>query len=472
MDTDEKSPALPGAHEIDFSLESSRREGAVSQVALTILDYYIIPFALFLGASSREIGLLMALPNLLSSLSQFFVVDVLRAVGNRRKLLVWSAVLQTAALLPMAVIPFIDGAKGIDTLLAALCLFRVIGAVMGPPWGSIMSDYLPENKRGDYFGRRSQLIGIVGILVAAACGAMLSAVHARKGGEIPFFALFAAAFFCRGWSVYYMRGMADMPEHAEPPPKPREDGRSFWKRLHESNFARFVIYVAAITFAAQMTAAYLSVHMLRDLHYTYWWYTVVTLASAITSFLTFPIWGRHADHVGNARVLRLNSILLPIIPILWCMTEAPWGLAAIEAFGGFVWAGFNLCSTNFIYEAVPANERVRALGYFNLINGAAIFLGASLGGELADILPPVWGYRMHTLFLIAAGVRFAADFVLAYNFREVRHGVRRVSGSELFFSVIGLRPLIGPNLDYEFDAPARLARRHDDVRDPQPATQR
>lgn len=458
MASDGRCPDPPAAGAIDCSLEASRKEGAVGQVAITILDYYVIPFALFLGASSRGIGLLMALPNLLSSLSLFFVVDVLRAVGNRKRLLVWSVLIQTFALAPMCALPFIDGAKGIDLLLACLCLFRVTAAVMGPPWGSLMSDYLPENKRGDYFGRRSQLVGIWGMAVAVICGVMLSAVHARKSGAVPFFLLFAAAALCRGWSVRYMAAMTDMPEHPSPPPRPREDSRSLWRRLHESNFARFVAYVTAVTFAAQMTAAYLSVHMLRDLHFSYLWYTVVELASAATSFLTFPIWGRHADHVGNARVLRLNSVLLPAIPILWCLTEAPWGLALIEAFGGFVWAGFNLCATNFIYEAVPAEQRVRALGYFNLLNGAAIFGGATLGGYLADALPPVWGYSIHTLFLIAAGVRFAADFLLAYHFREVRPTARRVTGEALFFSVIGVRPLIGHNVDAEFEAPARWAR--------------
>ena len=458
MAIDGKCPDPPAAGAIDCSLEASRKEGSVAQVALTILDYYVIPFALFLGASSREIGLLTALPNLLASFSQFFVVDVLRAAGNRRRLLIWSVAAQSFALAPMCALPFIDGVKSIDLLLACLSLFRVVGAVMGPPWGSLMSDYLPENKRGDYFGRRSQLVGVSGMLVAVVCGCMLSAIHARKAGAIPFFLLFAAATFCRGWSTRYMAAMTDMPLHPQAPPRPAEDGRSFWRRLHESNFARFVAYAAAITFAAQMTAAYLSVHMLRDLHYSYFWYTAVQLSSAVASFLTFPIWGRHADHVGNARVLRLNSVLLPVIPLLWCMTEAPWGLALIEAFGGFVWAGFNLCSTNFIYEAVPPEQRVRALGYFNLLNGAAIFCGATLGGYLADALPPVWGYSIHTLFLIAAGVRFAADFLLAYHFREVRPTAKRVTGEALFFSVIGVRPLIGHNVDLEFDAPARLSR--------------
>ncbi len=449
------------AREIQESLEASRHEGIVGQVPITILDYFMVPFALFLGASSREIGLLTALPSLLCAFSQFFVVDVLRAFGNRRKLLIWTAGLQALSLAPLCALPFVRGTTTrIDALLACVSGFRVVAALMGPPWGSLMSDYLQDG-HGNYFGRRSQAAGISGMVTAAICGGMLYALGAKHAGAWPYFGLFLAACLFRFVSLAYMRKMVDLPEHPHAPAE-EFDWSAAWRRARESNFFRFMCYVAAVTFAAQMTAAYLTVHMMRDLRFSYLAYTTVQLSAAVASFLSFPVWGRHSDHVGNARVLRLNSVLLPLIPVLLCMTEAPWGLALIEAMDGFVWAGFNLCATNFIYEAVPAPKRVRALGYFNLINGISLFGGAALGGSLADVLPPTWGYSIHTLFLLSAALRFCADFLLAYHFREVRADVRRCWAEELFFSVIGIRPMVGPNLELEFDAPASMAVHHEE----------
>lgn len=439
--------------EIEASLAASRREGVASQVTIGILDYYLVPFALYVGATTGQIGWLVAFPSLLSALSQFFVVDVLRAVGNRRRLLLWVVALQALVLLPLPALAILNIPGRFAAVFALTAAFRVLGAVMGPPWGSLMSDYLPESRRGRYFGGRSQLVGISGLVSAGVCGLILYALKTRSQAA-AFVVLFAAAFAFRGLAFPFMRRLVNLPEHHEA--AEAFDWRAARRRLRNSNTARFVAYVASITFAAQLSAAYLSVHMLRDLHFDYLRYTIVQLASAAAGFATFPVWGRHADLVGNARVMKLNSFLLPLIPVLWCATERFWGLALVEVFGGFVWAGFNLCTTNFLYESVPAAKRVRALGYFNLVNGAALFLGGTLGGWLAEKLPAVGGYRLHTLFLLAAACRLAADVILSKRFGEVRSSHLPVSSSKLFFSVVGLRPLTGQNLDIEWEAPAEL----------------
>lgn len=443
------------ARAIRESLWASRREGVSSQITNGILDYYLIPYALFLGATSQQIGFLVALPNLLSAVSQFFVVDVLRAVKGRRRLVVWGVAAQIVALAPLAALCASPFRGRFETLLAIVSAFRVIGAVMGPAWGSLMSDHLPEDQRGDYFGRRSQLIGVAGMLSTATCGALLYVLK-PVSQTLAFVVLFGAAFAARALSLRYMRKMADLPDH--PHVRERYDWGAFRRKLHQSNFARFIGYVAAVTFAAQLSAAYFSVHMLRDLHFDYARYTAVQLASAIAGFATFPMWGRHADVVGNARVLKLAGLMLPLIAVFWCLTEKWWGLFLIESFGGYAWAGFNLCATNFVYDTVPAEKRVKALGYYNLINGAAVFLGASTGGWLSDRLPALIGWPLHSLFLISAAVRLAAELLLQRGFREPRHAARGVHAGALFFSVVGLRPLVGEKSEAEWDIPASFAK--------------
>ncbi len=436
---------------IERSLASSRREGVAAQVALGVLDYYLIPFALFLGASTQQIGLLVALPSLFAALSQFFVVDIVKFLGDRRRLLITGALLQSLFLFPMPALAMISFPGRVETLFALIVVFRIAGAVMGPAWGSLVSDHLPAERRGDYFGKRSQAVGICGILSVCGAGALLYFMRSFSMGA-AFVAVFAAASLSRLWSCRYMARMTNLPEHHTP----SEDlsWASVKRRLRRSHFARFVAYVSAVTFAAQLTAPYFSVHLLRDLHFDYFRYTAVQLAAAVTAFLTFPIWGRHADVLGNERLLKLNSLLLPLVPILWTLGDGALYLFLVELFDGFVWAGFNLCSANYVYDAVPPEKRVRALGYYNLGNGAAICLGALLGGWLADRLPPLLHYRLHTLFLLAALARLAADLVLARHFREVRKIRNHATSADLFFSVVGIRPLVGANVDLEWDSPA------------------
>jgi len=355
---DDGDPASRLRREIDASLSASRSEGVAAQITTSILDFFLVPFALFLGARDSELGLLMALPGFVSAVALFFVVDIVRLAGNRRRLLIGCAALQALTLAPLPWFVVRRVAGSVEIVFVLVCIFRVIGAVMGPPWGSLMSDYLPEGRRGDYFGRRSQLIGIWGMVSAAACGTMLHYLS-RLSQAASFIVLLAAAFVARAFSLRYLRRMVDLPQRGEQ--RSAFGFSAAMARLRHSNFARFVLFVSGISFATQLSAAYFSLHLLKDLHFDFIPYTAVQLASAMMAFGAYPAWGRHADLVGNAQVLRFNSFLMPLIPILWTLTEKAWLLVLIEGLGGFIWAGFNLCTANFIYDAVPAEKRVQAL---------------------------------------------------------------------------------------------------------------
>ena len=70
------------------SLEVSWKEGIPAAVMLGIMDYYLIPYALFLGATTREIGILVALPQLLAAIAQLFAVWVVKHAGSRLRFLI------------------------------------------------------------------------------------------------------------------------------------------------------------------------------------------------------------------------------------------------------------------------------------------------------------------------------------------------------------------------------------------------
>ena len=82
-----------------------------------VTDYYTIPAALFLGATVQQVGLITALPNLLSSLSQFFSVQVIYWVGGRLKLLVRLVLSQATLILCVAMLPLFPIAHPVGLLL-------------------------------------------------------------------------------------------------------------------------------------------------------------------------------------------------------------------------------------------------------------------------------------------------------------------------------------------------------------------
>ena len=355
-------------------------------------------------------------------------------------MLIVFVLLQALMLIPMVgVASFHVNAGSVSAFITFVTLFTAFGAFATPAWGSMMSDLVPEQNRGDFFGRRNGLAGFVTIAAMFAAGLM---VHYIKPFSASFgFALvFVMAFLFRMLSWSYIRKMYD-------PPMPRESGEKiafvkFLSRMREDNFSMFVVSISLLSFAVNLAGPFFAVLMLRDLNFSYLLYTVIMVAASLSVFLTTWRWGRHADHVGNIKVVKATSLLICTIPLLWLISLNPVFLVCAQVYSGFLWAGFNLSAANFIYDAVPSQSRTRSIAYFNVINGLSLFAGAMTGGYLVHILPPLMGYRILTLLLISAVLRFAVRFFLIARLKEVRP-VGRVGSRELFFSIIGVKPLLG-----------------------------
>lgn len=434
--------------DVRSSLQVSFKDGIFASIMLGVTDHYIIPFALFLAATPQQIGWISALPNLLGSISQLFSVQLIHWIGGRLRLLVYSVVTQAAMLLFIAFLARMDFALRLEVFVLFLVCFAVSGGLAGPAWGSLMTEYLPVRKRGSYFGWRNRILGAVHVLSMIAAGLLL---YGTRGTSLSagFFIIFSVGAAARFISASYITRMSDVPQRTDP----ANDFTflMFLARFRESNFVKFVAFVATLTFSSFLAAPFFAVFMLRDLELSYLIYMVLQVVVTVTGLVALPWWGRHADLVGNVRVLRLTGFLVTIIPLLWLVSHNVFYLLLIQAFAGIPWSGLTLCATNFIFDAVSPQKRVRCIGYFNVINGTALFLGATLGGFLASRLPPFQGSSLLSLFALSSFCRLFFYFLLFRRFQEVRTS-REVSSLELFFSVVGIRPLVGGPRDWVFRA--------------------
>ncbi len=115
----------------------------------------------------------------------------------------------------------------------------------------------------------------------------------------------------------------------------------FVPRFRESNFLRFVVFSACLTFATYLSAPFFAVFMLRDLQLSYLTYMALQVCSSFASLVALPLWGRHADLVGNVRVLRLSSFFAALIPIFWLFSHDPAYLMLIQICSDFPGAGLH-----------------------------------------------------------------------------------------------------------------------------------
>ncbi len=399
---------------------------------------YITPYALALKASNSQIGVLNAVPNLTSSLLQLKSADLTERLKSRKKTINFFVFLHTLMLIPIVLIPYLFKWHAVLFLIIFVTLFTGLNAFAGPAWSSLMSDHVPYKSRGKYFGWRNKNFGIVTILSAFLAGFIL---HLFKNNILRgFLIIFSLAFICRFISWYFLTRMYEVPFRIK-------EGTyfsflDFIKRIKESNFAKFVIFVASLNFCVNLASPFFSVFMLRDLKFNYLTYTIVVTTVTIAHIFTIDRWGRHADRVGNIKILRFTSLFIASLPFWWIINQNPLYLILIQIISGFAWSGFNLCATNFIYDAVTPEKRTRCIAYFNVCTGLALCFGALLGGYLVNILPKIFGFRILTLFLISSTLRLLVVALFSGKIKEVR-STEKITSKDLFYSVIGIKPILG-----------------------------
>jgi hypothetical protein len=128
--------------------------------------------------------------------------------------------------------------------------------------------------------------------------------------------------------------------------------------------------------------------------------------------------------------LKTTGAFVFLVPLLWLLTPffAKISLTAVvvyllveEFFSNFIWAGFNLCATNFIYDAVTKQRLALCIAYFNILNGFGVFIGATAGGLLASVDLSFLGINpLLFVFLISGIIRFLVYVFMMPKIKEVR----------------------------------------------------
>ncbi len=421
-------------NKIRRSLRFSFLDGLFASCMSGLTADYLSPYALTLKATNSQIGFLSAIPSISSSLAQLGSADLAEKLKSRKKVINLFVLLHTLMALPIILLPYLFKAHQAVFLIIFVTLFVSLNAFAVPVWASLMADYVPSKSRGKYFGWRNKTLGIVTILSAFLAGAILYLFryNALKG----FLIIFSLAFIFRLISWYFLT------RQYEPVFKVRKEAYfsffDFIKRARESNFVKFVVFVAALNFCVNLAAPFFPVFMLKDLKFNYLTYTFVVTTVMISQIFTFNRWGAHADRVGNVKVLKFTSLIIASLPFFWIISQNPGYLIFVQAIAGFAWAGFNLCATNFIYDAVTSEKRMRCIAYFSACVGIASCAGALSGGYLVNALPVFLGYKILSLFLVSGTLRFFVVFLFSQRIKEVRK-VSEISSRDLFYSVAGIK---------------------------------
>ncbi len=434
---------------IEGSLKHSLKDAAGYATMIGVGETYLSAFALFLRATTPQIGLLASFPPLLGSLMQALSAWLGRQPGRRKRIVLAGASLQGIAWLPLFLLPVLFREHAILLLIACATVYQAGGHLAAPQWGSLMGDIVPLRRRGRFFALRTSIVSGVTFTALAAGGLVLHFTNQSGYTIAGFGALFAVALLARFVSVYHLSRMVDPPGHTAAIEIPVS--QVWWRRLRHSDFARFSLFFALMQFSVAIASPFFTVYMLRDLQFSYLAFMANTGTAILAQLLTLNRWGRISDIFGNRRILAVTGTIIPLLPLLWIFSSNFWYLLVVQVISGMAWAGFTLSASNFLYDLIAREKRATYLAIHSLLANVGIFCGAVLGGYLGTILPTEielfsvrfsWASQLLGVFVISTLVRTLIVLLLVPRIREVRN-VRPISVGNLIFRVTRVNALAG-----------------------------
>lgn len=423
-------PSKLSEEQVHKSLRNSIFDGSAYSVMLGLTQNYITPFALAMKATTQQIGLLTGVPNFTMAAAQFVAPALSERIGSRKRFMLPMVLMHALMWLPILLIPYLFQTHQVWWLIALMTLSTAFDSALNPAWGSMMADLVPTQMRGRYFGLRNRITAFISMAFSYAAGGILQLLTGNT--NLAFTIIFIGAMGSRLVSFYFLSKMYE-PLSPATEKRGHDSMLKMARGLFSTNIGTFIMLCALMNFTTTIAGPFFAPYMLRDLNLSYIVYTILNSAAGLATVGSMTWWGKRIDRAGSIKVLKITSLFVPFVPLGWALNHSLWWLVIMQLFSGFAWAGFQLSSGVFIFDAALPQNRTRYIALYNSLIYLGVSVGALVGGVLAPLLPPFMGSHLLSVFIVSGVARLAVALFFLPRIKEVRK-VPQIEASELLFS--------------------------------------
>lgn len=402
---DPKSDAQPGSRR-------GRRlfwaDGFVANASESIVNNFLNPFALALGASNQQMGILSSLTNLAAALALLPGARLDERFASRRQIVVTTSFVHRLLLIAIALLPLLFGHRAI-TIFILLVAMRTFFTQLGfPAWSAFTADLVPPHIRGRYFGARNIGLAVAALIFTSLAGGLADVIGLPQGYQT----LFVVAALVGFGATLIFRSIPEPPRSRSRVETITEGKQPILTllRMHP-RFAAFTAVAVLWNLSIMVAGPYFSVYIVHNLAASP---TQIGLLAAINSIMNIvgqQVWGRLNDRKGAAWVMGATGLMIPLVPALYAVVPGVWHLVAVEALSGFAWAGYALASFNLMLGLAPAEQRAR----FSAVYQSGVFFASFIGPLLGMVLVSVYDIRL--LFWLSAIGRLVASALFMFTVR-------------------------------------------------------
>lgn len=390
---------------------------------------FMAVFATRLGAAGWQIGLLSAIPAIVSLAVTLPASQWLQQRPLTTSVF-WTAVLHRLFYVPWLFLPLLLAPQlQIWALLALVLLMSIPGTALAVGFNAMFAAAVPQEWRGHVVGKRNALLAATFITTSLLCGFLLDWLPFPIGYQVVFAigVLGAALSSLHLWYVrlpseapYRPRQARSLHDLARPGIlRPAGDGlrplvagrfltlrrwsfRSWWGDIDRA-FGRIVLILFFFHLVQHLAIPLFPLFWVNRLHLSDQHISMGNAVFYVAVLLGSTQLARLTDRLGNHALFAVGVVGMSFYPLLTALTQDVSLFLVTALVGGFAWAMVGGASANYILERIPEEKRPSYLAWYNLSLNAAVLLGSLCGPLLAGVLG-----LAATLLLSAAGRLVAA----------------------------------------------------------------
>lgn len=381
-------------------------DGVLSSASHHIALTFVPLFALALGASYLQLGMLAAVASLSGALALLPAASLAaRCTLHRQRAILLTSGAARLSYLAIALVPWLLAPPGRWLALIGLWgIHAFVTTLIHPVWTAFSMDLVPSRIRDSYLHNRKDAMTVAAILALPMAGLII-----RAGGRELGYPL--------GLLLAFILGSVGLLVFAQIPRIPSEASvSSFSHSWREVRNSRPFLAFCAVGFlwntSLQLAGPFLNVYLVVELGATALGVSVLAAIGLLFGFAASHVVADVVRYRGALWTVRLTGVLIPFLPWAWMFVTAAWQVALLNALSGVLWAAYNLATFRLLLALTPESARSQAAIWYQGLIFISACVGAPLGGALADRM----GFR--PVFLLSGVGRLLAALLLWKSIRE------------------------------------------------------
>jgi MFS family permease len=365
--------------------------GILSGSAINFLNVY----AARLGASAFQIGLLGAMP---AMVSLFLSIPAGNWLQNRPvgKAVFWTALLSRFGYFLWIPLPWLFGNQGQIWALTAITLAMGIpmcGLSVG--FNALFASAVPPEWRASVMGTRNVVQALTFIISSLGTGYLLNHLRFPVGYQV----VFGIGFLAAAMSTFHLFFVHPQVETGTEAILNLETAPNLENKKHPINwhatlrldiwrtsFRKILLVFLGFHLAQYLATPLFTIYTVNVMHLTDANIGIGTALFYVTVLLGSTQLSRLEHQVGHHKLTGWGVIGMSIYPLAMGLSHTAVQYYLLSIVGGFAWALVAGAYANYLLEKIPVDDRPSHLAWYNIILNTAVLLGSVAGPLLAGLI--------------------------------------------------------------------------------------